>query len=111
MGRYLFRGLALRKFTLDPIGSFTIDQKVAEPLHDLLRVGLYQGALILVEDSTAGASSDLLGRRFRISYRLAPTLYLPLRLYKSINLSRCLSTTPDMNDNVDQVELLDGEPQ
>ncbi len=87
---YFFHGLTQRRFSLDPYGSFVVDDAVPEPLMGLLRKAVYEGAIVLVDPTENAISSDLVGRRFRLSYRLAPTLRLPLRLYEAVPLSRCL---------------------
>lgn len=109
MGRFLFHGLAVRSFRLDPAGSFIVDAKVPEQIRRLLHMAVYQGALILVEDEGDPVSASLVGKRVRLSYRLAPTLHLPLRLLKAVNLSSCLSDPFLEAESADQVNFLKDE--
>lgn len=92
---YFFRALTQRRFTLDPNGSFFVDPDVPEELMPLLRKAVYEGAIMLVDPTENAVGPELLGKRFRLSYRLAPTLRLPLRLYDPIPLSRCFQEDQD----------------
>jgi energy-coupling factor transporter ATP-binding protein EcfA2 len=96
---YFFRGLTQRRFSLDPHGSFVVDVDTPDSLIGLLRKAVYEGAIVLVDPTENAIGSDLIGKRFRLSYRLAPTLRLPLRLYDPVPLTRCLydERVPDLS--------------
>jgi energy-coupling factor transporter ATP-binding protein EcfA2 len=90
IANYFFRGFVQRRFTLDPVGSFIVDANVPQELLQLLRKAVYEGAIVMVNPTENAVGPDLTGKRFRLSYRLAPALRLPLRLYEAIPLTRCL---------------------
>lgn len=90
IGRFFFASIVRGKFSLDPHGSFRVDNGTSEEMEALLRVAAYQGAIVLVDPSVRGLQRRLAGYRFRLGYLLAPRFRLPLRLYKEVLLSRCL---------------------
>lgn len=90
IGHYFFETMLLEPFTLDPSGSFFVDPATPEELHPMLKKAVYHGALVLVDPADDPFDSQLSGKRFRISYILAPSFKLPLRLYDSVPLSSCL---------------------
>ena len=79
-----------RRFSLDPPGSFIVDEDVPDELIPLVREAIYEGALILVDPTDDALDQQIVGKRFRITYLLAPVFRLPLRLYKAVKLSRLL---------------------
>lgn len=79
-------------FTPEPYLSFIVDSHVADGLHRSLAQALNLGAIVYVPDGDGEVLlSSLRGKRFRISYWLAPHYGLPLILGKPVSLSRILS--------------------
>ncbi|MFA5117465.1 MAG: hypothetical protein WC695_01275 [Candidatus Omnitrophota bacterium] len=87
---YFHSKLIRDHFSLEPITSFVVDKDVPSNLHDFLKLASYHGAIIQTDTDEGLFNSELEGRRFRLTYMLAPVWKLPLRLYKSIDLSSCL---------------------
>lgn len=101
IGLFFFEEQVSRPFSLDPAGSFVVDAATPESLVKLLRLATYQGAVVYVDPDSKGFDPDLRGKRFRLSFMLSPALRLPLRLYDSVPLSKCIgqsnnSETPDL---------------
>lgn len=79
------------EFTEDPHLSFDVDKDVPPELHNAIKQALNIGALVYVNvDADDLLNNNLLGRRFRLSYMLAPAYRLPLRGTNEIRLSRVL---------------------
>lgn len=109
IGEYFSRSMLLGAFSLDPIGTFVVDERTPDSIRRLLSVAVHQGAVILVDgpDST-DFSLELTGKRCRLSYTLSPTYRLPLRKYAAIQLSECLGKVMPRRSIADplQIELL-----
>ncbi len=75
---------------LDPHGSFIVDPNVDDKLVALLRLGVYHGAIVYVDPIPDTIETSLRGKRFRLSYMLAPGQRLPLTLYDPKSLSSIL---------------------
>jgi hypothetical protein len=89
-----FRGRLLgRDFPLDPVGSFQIDSHINDKVLELLRLGVYHGALVYVDPVPDTIETSLRGKRFRLSYMLSPLHKLPLTLYDPISLSSILRSS------------------
>ena len=56
----------------------------------LLRLGVYHGAIVDVDPIPDTIETSLRGKRFRLSYMLAPGQRLPLTLYDPKSLSSIL---------------------
>ncbi len=84
-----FRAIVAEPFSLDPIGSFRVDESVPSSFVPLIKLAAYHGAIVMV-DMGDWVYSDPHGRRFRLSYLLAPEFRLPLRLYKAAPLGKML---------------------
>lgn len=93
IGRFFSDKLLKGDIPLDPVGSFRVDLGTQAPLVDLIKLAVSQGALIYCDDDWKSLPATPVGRRFRISFLLAPSLKLPLRLYDATWLSECLGTT------------------
>lgn len=86
-----FRGRMFgTKFELDPVGSFRVDSNIKDEVLELLRVGVYHGALVYVDPIPDTIETSLRGKRFRLSYMLSPLLKLPLNLHDPVSLSTIL---------------------
>ena len=93
IGDYFRRRLFGPKFELDPVGSFTVDSHINEEIVELLRLGVYHGAVVYVDPVPDTIESSLRGKRFRLSYMLSPLYKLSLNLHDPISLSTILRTS------------------
>ena len=86
------------KFSPDPAQSFKIDVQAIKQYGQLLETCVHLGALMVMnpESSKRVVSHDdsigLLGARVRLSYRLAPEFFLPLRSTKGVRLTSAISS-------------------
>lgn len=91
IGEYFHAEVVSKDFDDDPDTSFIVDSNVLPDLHDALQRALNAGAIIWVPDSSDGSLlTTLNGKRFRLSYLLAPFHQLPLQLGRAISLRRVL---------------------
>jgi len=76
--------------------TFTVDSFVKDDIASMLSQALNAGAIVYIPEKPSDnlILTSLRGKRFRISYLLAPTLKLPLRLGRSIALSRVIGPQP-----------------
>lgn len=92
VGHFIFGRVVLDDFTSDPAGSFTVDAHISEDVLVCLGRALNAGALVYVPDEMSGVIvQSLRGKRFRLSYLLAPRYHIPLRLGRDVSLSFILS--------------------
>ena len=101
IGSALFQKIVLDEFTPDPIGSFIVDSHLDEARMEALGKALNAGAIIYVPDEQSQSEAvmgSLRGRRFRLSYLLAPYYRLPLRLDRELSLTQLLgpSSQPEL---------------
>ena len=90
IGTFFRQGLFGPEFPLDPAGSFQVDSNINEKVVELLRLGVYHGAIVHVDPVPDSIETSLRGKRFRLSYMLAPLNRLPLTLYDAVSLSSIL---------------------
>ena len=91
IGGYFFHEVVTGEFSDDPHTSFTVDAATPMDLQVALQRAVNAGAIIWVptqDDSTLLTSVK--GKRFRLSYLLAPRFCLPIQLGRSISLKRIL---------------------
>lgn len=82
-------------FSPEPPLSFTVDAQSDQGLISALGKALNAGAVIYVPDEGSGAVlSSLKGKRFRLSYMLAPHYKIPLLLGSPRSLKNLLSDQP-----------------
>jgi len=93
IGDFYRKRLLGPEFPLDPLGSFQVDSHINEKVVELLRLGVYHGALVYVDPVPDTIETSLRGKRFRLSYMLSPRHKLPLTLYDPISLSKILSSS------------------
>lgn len=88
-----FRDQAVRApFSPEPNLSFVVDSHVSDGLLDSLAQALNLGAIVYVPDGDGEVLlTSLRGKRFRLSYWLAPEYGLPMILGKPVSLSRVLA--------------------
>lgn len=95
IGDYFFQQQVRTDATLDPVGSFTIDSWISDELVRVLRLAIDHGAIVYVDPDDIAFDSSLRGKRFRLSYMLAPAYKLTFRLYAARALSTCLQNTKE----------------
>jgi len=104
LGKYFFQRAVTDDFDPDPPATFVVDSTASEQMLDTLGVALNAGAIVLIHESdTAAVTHSLLGKRFRLSYLLAPGYGIPLRLGRAVSLSLIL------RENAAQAALPMGE--
>ncbi len=87
VGEYLFRAVVLDEFSADPPGSFIVDSRISEELLSSIGRALNAGAIVYVPDESGEVLlKSLRGKRFRLSYLLAPRYRIPLRLGRAVSL-------------------------
>jgi len=94
IGAY-FNDQAVRQpFRPEPPGSFTVDANSSEALISALGQALNAGAIVYVPDDDGQLIlASLRGKRFRLSYLLAPLYEFPIRLGASISLGTIIQRT------------------
>ncbi|MGA7745345.1 MAG: hypothetical protein WBP56_04455 [Polyangia bacterium] len=90
---YFRRRLLGTEFPLDPIGSFKVDSSADDQLLEVLRVGVYHGALVHVDPLPDSLETNIRGKRFRLSFMLSPVYRLPLTVYDPISLDSILKAS------------------
>ena len=91
IGEFFSNSMLREPFSLDPKGSFIVDEDTPNVTRRLLRRAVDQGALILIDSPQSDDFSlDLAAKRCRLSYILAPAYKLPLRQYPAVRLSSIL---------------------
>ena len=88
VGDYFHEKTVLDDFIPEPHGSFTIDSHISENLLVVLEQALNAGAIVyLPEDEEQSVLTSLRGKRFRLSYLLAPLYGFPIRVGPAESLS------------------------
>jgi hypothetical protein len=92
IAKYIHSGVIGTSYNPEPSGTFVVDDLVPKSIRDSLALALNAGAIVHVRKSGADTilGDDLVGKRFRLSYLLAPRFGIPLALMKSIHLSTIL---------------------
>lgn len=91
IARYFHDDAVKHEFRAAPVGGFTIDAKTPESILQVLGQALNAGAIIYVPDDEGKVIlSSLRGKKFRLSYLLAPIYGFPIRMGSNIALSRIL---------------------
>lgn len=92
IGSALTREILGKEFNPDPVGTFTVDSHTSPDRLAALELAVYSGAVVFVPESENEiATGSLRGKRFRLSYLLAPKYKLPLVLLRSKSLDALLS--------------------
>jgi hypothetical protein len=94
-------------FNPDPPSSFRVDAGVDDAVVHALGQALNAGAIVYAPDpADAGLLTDLHGKRFRLSYILAPIYLTPLTLGTDRALSRILRRKgPTLRRKIEEVGL------
>jgi hypothetical protein len=91
IGEYIFNAVVRNDFSADPPGSFIVDSTIRDDMHESLTRALNSGAIVYVPDEDGQLLiSSLRGKRFRLSYLLAPQYRIPLRLGRGVSLMTIL---------------------
>lgn len=110
IGEFFFNAIVRSSFNPDPPGSFIIDSRAHESLADSLGTALNAGAIVYVpRPGDDLALESLEGRRFRLSYLLAPHYQLPLVLGRPVNLSTILRLHPKDGAAQEDLPFVDEE--
>ena len=101
IGEYFHSEVVNAEFKPEPVSSFIVDSSTPDDFLEALQTALNLGAIVYVPDGDSEiALSSLRGKRFRLSYWLAPVFGIPLILGKAVALSAILSRgKPRENQN------------
>jgi len=92
IGSALTKEILGRDFNPDPVGTFIVDSHTQPERLAALELAVYAGAVVFVpETENEIATGSLRGKRFRLSYLLAPKYKLPLVLLRPRSLNSLLS--------------------
>jgi hypothetical protein len=100
IGNYFYDAVVIQTFNSDPPGTFVVDSRVDDRLLESLGKALNAGAIVYVPDDDSHlVMSSLRGKRFRLSYLLAPNYGIPIRLGPPVSLKTILgrSTNRDLH--------------
>jgi hypothetical protein len=96
IGTYFHDRLVTADFVEDPPMSFIVDDRVSDDIEHALRIAVNHGAIVCFEAAAeVGGFRTLRGRRFRLTYLLAPVFKLPMRKSKPVSLSTILEARPE----------------
>jgi hypothetical protein len=91
IGKYFYNECVAGPFDDDPDGTFVVDANTYSDLASALQIALNAGAIIWVpEKKDATILTSIRGKRFRLSYLLAPYYQLPLHLGRQVSLGKIL---------------------
>lgn len=94
-GEFFYEQVVEGSFDPEPVLSFTVDARISEDILSLIQIAVNLGALVYVPDSEGEVLlSSVRGKRFRLSYWLAPLFKLPPMLGRSVALSAVLQGKP-----------------
>jgi hypothetical protein len=107
IGTYFYNECVAGPFDDDPDGTFIVDANTYQELASALQIALNAGAIIWVpEKKDATILTSIRGKRFRLSYLLAPYYQLPLHLGRQVSLGKILRESSAEPDK-DQPNLFD----
>ena len=94
IGEAFRKNVITDEFTPEPKGSFIVDSGTPQDLLKSLGEALNAGALVYVPDQDSDiVINSVEGKRFRLSFLLAPNYCLPLTLMRPVNLSSLLPSS------------------
>lgn len=106
IGRYFHEDAIKGDFKAEPCGSFSVDARTTDDLLNVLGQALNAGAIIYVPDDEGQIIvTSLRGKRFRLSYLLAPLYGFPIRLGRKSALSSILSRSQVAEGDVGPIQL------
>lgn len=92
IGEYFHDEVVKADFKPEPVSSFIVDSSTSDEYLESLQTALNLGAIVYVPDGESEITlSSLRGKRFRLSYWLAPVFGIPLVLGKAVALSAILT--------------------
>ncbi|MBL9159074.1 MAG: hypothetical protein JNJ70_16460 [Verrucomicrobiales bacterium] len=91
LGSFFHDQICGRQFNLDPYGSFYVDEWLPDDFLEVLRTAAWHGAIVHIDDNVKRISSDIRGKRFRLSYSLAPSFGLLMSKHRAKNIASCSS--------------------
>lgn len=100
IGNYFFYFMYGNDFTIEPVGSFVVDQNVNDEIVNLINLGVRLGAFVYIDPKEAISDSGIVGKRFRLSYILHPYFKLPIREYGHRKLSSILKDEKKSNSTL-----------
>jgi hypothetical protein len=106
IARYFHADAIKGDFKAEPCGSFGVDARTADDLLVVLGQALNAGAIIYVPDDEGQIIvTSLRGKRFRLSYLLAPLYGFPIRLGRKVALSSILGTSQVVPTDAGPVQM------
>lgn len=88
---YFAKKHIIDEFSADPPSTVRVNSNISSKLEHILRAAVNVGALVYVPDEDSEVLfSSTRGKRFRISYLLAPLYKLPVRLGRAVSLRTIL---------------------
>jgi hypothetical protein len=108
VGEFFHEGVVVGDFNPDPPGTFIVDSNIADDVVNSLERALNAGAIVYVpDDASQILLQSLRGKRFRLSYLLAPLYGFPLRLGRPVALGGLLANRmPKVIKQNQQLRLL-----
>lgn len=92
IGKFFSSKILLGDFSADPVSSFVVNAQLPPELLRLLELAAEHAAIIRLDPEETPYDPNLINRRFRLTYLLAPLCQLPLRSYGAVSLEKCLIT-------------------
>jgi hypothetical protein len=98
IGSFFFKEVVIEDFIAEPPLTFRVDQNISDEILLMLQQALNVGAIVYVpDDDTEIILASVRGKRFRVSYILAPLFRLPLRLGVEASLLRILRSSAELD--------------
>jgi len=91
IGKFFSTKLLLEPFSADPVSGFVVTSDLPAELIRLLTIAAEHAAIIRLDAAEAPYDPDIRGKRFRLSYLLAPLCQLPLRNYNAVSIRKCIA--------------------
>jgi len=108
IGTYFNDQAVLQPFRPEPPGSFTVDSNASDALIIALGQALNAGAIVYVPDDDGQLIlASLRGKRFRLSYLLAPLYEFPIRLGAAVSLGTIMQRTRTEASSIMQESLFE----
>lgn len=96
IGKYFSDRILLDSFSSDPVSSFVVGVDTPKELVNLLQIAAEHAAIVEL-DNESDFDTNVVGKRFRLSFLLAPLCKVPLRIYASIGVMKCLDDYPPLH--------------
>lgn len=103
IGNFFHNKMIDEPFTMDPTGSFIVDENINYKYLELIQLALYLGAIVYLDSHDILSKKGVVGKKFRLSYTLSPNYGLLSREFKEVNLSSILQKT--VSDEQNQPKL------